>query len=158
MSRFDGKVAIVSGGARGMGASHATGLVAEGAKVVIGDLLTEEGNTLAADLGDAARFVDLNVTQQSNWTNAVEIAEGEFGPVDILVNNAGIFYPTPIVETSEAEFRRIIDVNLVGTFLGMHTVVPSMRKAGEARSSTSRRPPESWGTRASAPTWPASGV
>ncbi len=130
MSRFEGKVVLISGGARGMGASHAKSFVAEGAKVVLGDVLGDEGAATAAGLGDAARFVELDVTSEQDWQQAIAAAEREFGPVDVLVNNAGIFYPTPIEFTSGDEFKKIIDINLIGSFLGMHTVVPSMREAG----------------------------
>lgn len=130
MNRFEDTVALVSGGARGMGASHARGLVAEGAKVVIGDILADEGRALADELGDAALFVDLDVTQDEDWKNAVAAAEKEYGPIDLLVNNAGIEAHGAIDATEPAEFRRIVDINLTGTFLGMHNTVPSMRKAG----------------------------
>ena len=90
MGRVDGKVALISGGARGMGASHARLLVAEGAKVVIGDILDDEGKALADEIGDAARYVHLDVTQLEQWEAAVATATGEFGKLDVLVNNAGI--------------------------------------------------------------------
>ena len=130
MSRFEGKVVLISGGARGMGASHAKSFVDEGAKVILGDVLGDAGAATAAKLGEAARFVELDVTSEQNWQQAIAAAEREFGPVDVLVNNAGIFYPTPIELTSGDEFKKIIDINLIGSFLGMHAVVPSMRKAG----------------------------
>src|SRR5579884_1547189 len=90
MGRVDGKVALISGGARGMGASHARLLVAEGAKVVIGDILDEEGKSLADGLGEAARYVHLDVTQPDQWEAAVSEAVQEFGKLNVLVNNAGI--------------------------------------------------------------------
>ncbi len=130
MNRFDGKVALISGGARGMGASHARGLVAEGAKVVLGDILVDEGKSTAAELGDMARFVALDVTSDEAWAEAVAFAEREFGPIGVLINNAGVFFPTSLELSPPDEFRKIIEINLIGTYLGMHNVVPSMRRAG----------------------------
>ena len=131
MGRLDGKVAIVSGGARGLGEAEARRFVAEGARVVIGDILDEEGGALARELGDAARFQHLDVTQSGQWDEIVQVAEAQFGPVTVLVNNAGIVTFKTLLEHSEQEFRRVIDVNEVGVFLGMHAVVPSMRTAGQ---------------------------
>src|SRR3954465_8644568 len=90
MGRVDEKVALISGGARGMGAAHARMLVAEGASVVIGDVLDDEGKALVETLGDAARYVHLDVTDADQWDGAVATAVGEFGKLDVLVNNAGI--------------------------------------------------------------------
>jgi 3alpha(or 20beta)-hydroxysteroid dehydrogenase len=130
MSRFDGKVVLVTGGARGMGAAHARALVAEGARVLITDILDDEGEQVADELGDACAYLHHDVTSEDQWDAAVARAEEAFGPVDVLVNNAGIVAPTPIESTDGAAFRRVIEINLVGTFLGMHAAVPSMRKAG----------------------------
>jgi 3alpha(or 20beta)-hydroxysteroid dehydrogenase len=130
MSRFEGTVALISGGARGMGAEHARGLVAEGAKVVIGDILDDEGKLLAEELGDDAIYVRLDVTKDDDWKDAVATAESVYGPVNLLVNNAGIVSYGPVDEMDPDEFRRVIDINLTGTFLGMHYGVPSLKKAG----------------------------
>jgi 3alpha(or 20beta)-hydroxysteroid dehydrogenase len=130
MGRFDGKVAFVSGGARGMGASHVRGLVAEGAKVAFGDLLDEEGKALEEELGDSALYLHLNVTKEDDWMYAFRATEKEFGPIHLLVNNAGIVSFGAVDKMEPAEFRRVIDTNLTGTFLGMHYAVPSLRKAG----------------------------
>ncbi len=130
MGKFDGWVALVSGGARGMGASHVRGLVGEGAKVVFGDILDDDGKALADELGDSALFVHLNVTKDDDWKWAVAAAEKEFGPINLLVNNAGIVEFGPVEDMDPDAFRRVIDVNLTGTFLGMHYAVPSLRKAG----------------------------
>ncbi len=127
MGRFDDRVAIVSGAARGMGASHARGFVAGGGRVLIGDVLDDAGEALAAELGEAARFFHLDVTREADWAGAVRTAEEWAGPVDVLVNNAGIIVYGGIEEQSPADFRRIIEVNLVGMFLGMQAVLPSMR-------------------------------
>ncbi|MDH3248720.1 MAG: SDR family oxidoreductase [Acidimicrobiia bacterium] len=131
MGRFDGWVGLVSGGARGMGASHVRGLVGEGAKVVFGDVLDDDGKALEAELGDAAHFVHLDVTKDDDWKMAVETTEKAYGPINLLVNNAGIVSFGPIDEYDPGDFRKVIDVNLVGVFLGMHYAVPSMRKAGQ---------------------------
>jgi 3alpha(or 20beta)-hydroxysteroid dehydrogenase len=130
MERFDNTVALISGGARGMGASHVRGLVAEGANVVFGDILDDEGRALQAELGDSTRFVHLDVRDDDDWKSAVALAEKEFGPINLLVNNAGILTAAPIELMDPDEFRRVIDINLVGTFLGMHYTVPSMKRAG----------------------------
>lgn len=130
MGRFDGTVSLVSGGARGMGAEHVRGLVAEGGKVVFGDVLVDEGKTLADELGDAVRFVELDVTQAEDWERAVAAADELGGPISLLVNNAGILAMGDIDTMSEADFRKVIDVNLVGVFLGMQAAIPSLRSAG----------------------------
>jgi 3alpha(or 20beta)-hydroxysteroid dehydrogenase len=124
--RFDGKVAIVTGGARGMGASHVRGLVAEGARVAVCDLLDDEGKALAEELPQA-RYCHLDVTSEESWRSAVRATEDAFGPVDVLVNNAGIIHFGGVEAQTPDQFRRILDVNLVGAFLGMHTVLPGMR-------------------------------
>lgn len=129
MNRFSSTVALVSGGARGMGASHVRGLVAEGAKVVFGDVLDLEGKALAAELGTSVRYVHLDVTNLSHWERAVQTAESEFGPVTLLVNNAGIVAFGAIDSMTPEEFRRVIDINLTGTWLGMHTTVGSLKKS-----------------------------
>lgn len=130
MGRFDGSVALISGGARGMGAAHVRGLIAEGAKVVFGDILDDEGASLAEELGDSTLYVHLDVTKDDDWKQAVAAAETAYGPISLLVNNAGIVAYGPVDVMEPAEFRRVIDINLTGTFLGMHYTVPSMRKAG----------------------------
>ncbi|MFB6959022.1 glucose 1-dehydrogenase [Streptomyces sp. NPDC056309] len=129
--RVDGKVVLVTGGARGLGASCARRLVAEGAKVAIGDVLVREGEALAEELGpDNALFVELDVTGELAWKAAVARTEEVYGPVTGLVNNAGLVHRCPIEELTEADYRRVVDVNEVGVFLGMKTVLPSMRAAG----------------------------
>lgn len=131
MGKLDGKVAIVTGGARGQGASHVRTFVNEGAKVVIADILVEEGEALVKELGENAMFIKLDVTSESNWKTVVADAESTFGPVNILVNNAGIAFGKFTAEMTEEEYRRVIDINQLGVFLGMKTVFPSMRKAKE---------------------------
>ena len=130
MKRFKNRTVIITGGARGMGASHARGFVAEGANVVIADVLEEEGRMLAAELGDRAIFSRLNVTSEADWGLTVAAAEDAFGPVSVLVNNAGIVRTGVIAETEPATWRQVIDINLTGTYLGIRAVVSSMRQAG----------------------------
>src|SRR5467141_4156110 len=130
MARFDTRTVIVTGGSRGMGASHARGFVAEGANVVIADVLEREGRTLADELGEHALFSRLDVTSDRDWAATVAAAEGAFGPVSVLVNNAGIVRFGLIAETEPAAWRQVIDINLTGSYLGIRAVVPSMRKAG----------------------------
>src|ERR1700744_5712156 len=117
MGRVDWKVALISGGARGMGASHARLLVAEGANVVIGDILDDDGQALADELGSAARYVHLDVTEPEQWTAAVATAVEEFGKVNILVNNAGIINYGPLKTFDLEKWRKVLDVNVTGTLL-----------------------------------------
>jgi 3alpha(or 20beta)-hydroxysteroid dehydrogenase len=128
--RLDGKVALISGGARGQGEAEARRFVSEGAQVVIGDILESEGKAVADELGDAAAFVPLDVTDESSWAAAVATAEETFGPVSVLVNNAGILSFGQLDRVKRDEYERLIQVNLVGVLLGMQAVVPSMVKAG----------------------------
>jgi 3alpha(or 20beta)-hydroxysteroid dehydrogenase len=128
--RVADRTVIVTGAARGIGAACARRLVAEGANVVIADLLADEGKQLAAELGDAALFAELDVTSEAAWQDVVHQAEQAFGPVTGLVNNAGIVHVAPIEQLAEADYRRVIDVNQVGVFLGMKAVIPSMKGVG----------------------------
>lgn len=130
MSAVAGKVVLVSGGARGIGAAVARMVVKEGGSVIVGDVLDEDGDALALELGDRARFVPLDVTDADAWMRAVATAEDVFGHISGLVNNAGILVQGPIVESTPKEFRRVLDVNLTGVYLGMQATVPSMRRAG----------------------------
>ena len=130
MGRVDGKVVLISGGAQGMGAAHAKMLVDEGAKVVIGDILDEKGEALAAELGDAVRYVHLDVTQADQWEAAVNLAVETFGRLTTLVNNAGVVALGKIGKFDMTKWQNVIDVNLTGTFLGMQAVVDQMRAAG----------------------------
>jgi 3alpha(or 20beta)-hydroxysteroid dehydrogenase len=130
VGRLDGKVAIVTGAARGQGEAEARRFVAEGAKVLLTDVLDDEGRAVADDLGDPAGFRHLDVTSEDEWLAAVADAEDRFGPVTVLVNNAGILDFSPVEKQDVEKFRRVVDVNLTGTMLGMKSVVPSMRRAG----------------------------
>lgn len=128
--RLDGKVAIITGAARGQGAAEARLFAAEGARVVLGDVLDDAGAAVAAAIGDAARYVHLDVRDEASWAEAVATAEREFAPVSVLVNNAGIFQVSRLVDTTIEQFRAIFEVNQLGPFLGMRAVVPSMLRAG----------------------------
>jgi 3alpha(or 20beta)-hydroxysteroid dehydrogenase len=130
MGRVDGKVALISGGAQGMGEAHARMLVAEGAKVVLGDILDDKGKALADDIGDAARYVHLDVTQPDDWKAAVATAVGEFGKLNVLVNNAGTVALGPLKTHDLKKWQQVLDVNLTGTFLGMQAVIDPMIEAG----------------------------
>lgn len=128
MERLLNKVAIVTGAAGGMGASHARKFVEEGAKVVLTDLNEQAGTALANELGENAMFIKQDVTSQADWENVVSETEKAFGPVNILVNNAGISMNNPIEETSLDQYLKIVNINQVSVFLGMKTVVSSMKK------------------------------
>ena len=130
MGILDGQVALISGGARGMGAAEAALFVADGARVVIRDVLDDENEATAAELGEASRAVHLDVTSEDDWRTAVESTEAWFGPITVLVNNAGVADATPVEQTSAESFRRVVDINLTGTFLGMKAAIPSLRRAG----------------------------
>lgn len=136
-----------------MGASHARALSAEGAKVVLGDILDHEGELVAKELGEVARYVHLDVTQEIDWESAVVTAIREFGGVDILVNNAGILNVGTIEEYDLAEWQRILDINLTGVFLGIRAVVKPMRRPAAGPSSTSR-PSRAWRARSLATATP----
>src|SRR5258708_19501127 len=110
MKRFDNRTVIVTGGARGMDASHARGFAAEGANVVIADVLEQEGRALADELGDHAIFSRLDVTSEADWSATVAAAESAFGPVSVLVNNAGIVRFPPIAQTDPPACRPVIDI------------------------------------------------
>jgi 3alpha(or 20beta)-hydroxysteroid dehydrogenase len=129
MKRLDGKVILISGGARGQGAAEARLCVAEGARVVIGDLLEAESRKLAGELGAAAVFLRQDVTKEADWDAAVKAAEA-LGGLHGLVNNAGIYQPATLMETSTELFERHMRINQLGCFLGMKAVVPAMERAG----------------------------
>ncbi len=130
MGRVDGKVALISGGARGSGAASARALAAEGARVVIGDLLDEEGEAVAKDIGDAARYVHLDVRSPDDWKAAVDTAVSEFGRLNVLVNNAGIANGSAIGRFGLDKWQEIIDVNLTGPFLGIRAAADALVAAG----------------------------
>ena len=127
--RLTGKVAIVTGGARGQGASHVRTLAREGAKVALTDVLVELGEALAAELGDSVKFIRHDVSKPEDWERVVAATEAAFGPISILVNNAGIVFLKPYEETSFEEYQHVIAINQSSVFLGMKAVAPSMRRA-----------------------------
>jgi 3alpha(or 20beta)-hydroxysteroid dehydrogenase len=131
MGRLDGKVALITGGARGMGKSHVRHFVAEGARVVFGDVLDDKGRYVADGLGaQSCRYVHHDVTSEEDWAAAVTTATEVFGRLDVLVNNAGVLRFASITDMPLAEFRQILDVNAVGCWLGMKSVIEPMKAAG----------------------------
>ena len=131
--RLEGKVAIISGGARGMGAAEAKLFAREGAKVIICDVLEDEGRQTEAEInevGGDAVFVKLDVTSQDEWENAVNTAIERFGKLDILVNNAGIIVQSTIEDMTVELWDKVMDVNAKGVFLGTKTAIPHMKEAG----------------------------
>jgi NAD(P)-dependent dehydrogenase (short-subunit alcohol dehydrogenase family) len=131
--RVAGKVALISGGAGGIGAATAKLLAKEGAAVVIADLLEDEGRAtevLIAESGGRALFVNLDVTSEESWNSAVQAAVSSFGKLDILVNNAGVSHRTGVEKTTSEAWDKVMDVNVKGVFLGTKTAIPEMRKAG----------------------------
>jgi len=131
MGRLDGKVALITGGARGMGKSHVRHFVAEGARVVFGDVLDDRGEYVAAGLGaESCRYVHHDVTSEAGWAAAVATATEAFGRLDVLVNNAGVLKFASIAEMSLDDFRRVLEVNAVGCWLGMKAVIEPMKAAG----------------------------
>lgn len=127
MSELQGRVALVTGGQRGLGAASARALAAKGAKVVITDL--GDGSAVAKEIGGA--FTRHDVTSESDWAAAVKFAVDSFGGLDILVNNAGIFWTKPIVETALEDFRRMQQVNVEGVFLGMKHAIPAIAQRAQ---------------------------
>ena len=131
--RLAGKVALISGGARGMGAVEAKLFAKEGATVVIGDMLAAEGRRVEADItatGGTALFVPLDVTKEDDWQRAVATAVRQFGKLDVLVNNAGVGGGNVVEHTTVEEWDRVMDVNAKGVFLGTKVAIPAMRQAG----------------------------
>lgn len=131
--RLTGKVALITGGARGQGAEEARLFAREGAKVVIADVLDTDGEQVAAEIGEAGQdaiYIHLDVTQESEWRQAIQTAVSTFGKLDVLVNNAGIWRRNTIENTPEEEWDLIHDVNAKGVFLGTKLAIPEMRKAG----------------------------
>ena len=133
MGRLKGKVALISGAARGQGADEARLFAAEGASVVLGDITDDQGQQVAVEIvqsGGNATYVHLDVTREPDWKNAVSMAVNKYSKLDILVNNAGILLLKGLEETETSDWDAIQDVNSRGVFLGAKTVVPAMREAG----------------------------
>mgnify|MGYP001497021633 FL=1 len=133
MGRLNGKIAIVSGGARGQGATEAKMFAREGAKVVLGDVLDEEGEQVEAQInesGGTATYVHLDVTREDDWRSAVDTAIDRYGKLDVLVNNAGILISKGLEDTTVEDWDRIMEINAKGVFLGTKQAIPAMRRAG----------------------------
>ncbi len=133
MGRLDTKVALISGGSKGQGAAEAKLFAQEGAKVVLADILDDEGKKIEAEInetGGEAMYLHLDVTSEADWAAAVRAAVDSYGKLDILVNNAGILLRKGVEETSAEEWDRIQDVNSKGVFLGVKAAIPAMREAG----------------------------
>ena len=126
MGRLDGKVALITGAARGQGAAEARLFVAEGAQVMLGDVLDDDGEIVAKELGDRAAYRHHDVTSEGDWDAIVAATRSRFGRVDVLVNNAGVFRILGMTATSLDEYMRIVTINQVGTFLGMKAVAETM--------------------------------
>ncbi len=129
MNRLENKVALVTGGARGLGAAAVRMMVKEGARVVFGDVLDAEGEALQEELGDSAVFVHMDVTEQSDWNAAIERAE-KFGPLNVLVNNAAVVHMAALTETTDEDYMRVFKINQFGTFIGIRSVIEPMKRAG----------------------------
>jgi 3alpha(or 20beta)-hydroxysteroid dehydrogenase len=130
MDRLTGKVALVSGGARGIGEGIVRRFVAEGAQLAIADILDDEGKALAAELGDAAIYLHLDVTNRGDWAAAVAAVEAKWGRLDSLVNNAGVIVFKRIDDLTEAEIRRLLDINLMGVINGTQAAIPALERSG----------------------------
>jgi 3alpha(or 20beta)-hydroxysteroid dehydrogenase len=130
MKRLANKVAIITGAARGMGAATARLFAAEGARVVIADVLDPEGTALAAELGDISLFRHHDVSDEGSWQQLVADTVGRFGGVDVLVNNAGVLLMRGLLDTQKQEFERVLAINLVGTFLGIKATAPKIIERG----------------------------
>jgi NAD(P)-dependent dehydrogenase (short-subunit alcohol dehydrogenase family) len=133
MGRLNGKVAIITGGARGQGAAECKMFAAEGAKVIIGDVLDVEGMQTQSEIisqGGEATFVHIDVSNASDWDHIIKQAERNYGKVNVLVNNAGIVRRLVIEETTEEDWDAVMAVNAKGTFLGTKAIIPAMRRAG----------------------------
>ena len=128
--RLDGKVALITGAARGQGEAEARLLAGAGARVVVSDVLDDQGAAVAADIGDAARYVHHDVGDEASWAQAVDVALSEFGRLDVLVNNAGILKTAMLEEQTLEGFEAIVRVNLYGVFNGIRAVIEPMRAAG----------------------------
>lgn len=129
MGRLSGKVAIITGAARGQGEQAARLFVREGARVLLTDVLDEAGEALAAELGPSARYLRLDVSREDDWARAVS-AVAELGPLNVLLNNAAVVFARSIADTTLEDYQRVIGINQVGTFLGMRSVIEPMKRAG----------------------------
>jgi 3alpha(or 20beta)-hydroxysteroid dehydrogenase len=129
--KLNGRVAIITGGARGQGAATARVFAAEGARVVIADILAPEGEALAAELGPAAVFRRLDVTDENDWRTTVAETKSRWGDADILINNAGVVHAASLIDLEKADFERVLRINLIGAWLGIKSVAPGMIAKGK---------------------------
>jgi 3alpha(or 20beta)-hydroxysteroid dehydrogenase len=130
MGRLDGKVAIVTGAARGTGSFVARRFAAEGARVAVADVMDEPGRAVAREFGKGGRFVHLDVSDEGAWNDTVASLAADWGPVDVLVNNAAVFESTTIEDTTPERYLRVVGVNQLGPLLGIRAVLPGMKAAG----------------------------
>jgi 3alpha(or 20beta)-hydroxysteroid dehydrogenase len=130
MSRLEGKVALVSGAARGLGAAITAALVRDGARVLAADVLDEIGTAMAATYGDKVHYTHLDVREEAGWARTVALAETHFGGLDILINNAGITLAEPLEHATMEQFRLVMDINYWGTVIGTRACLPAMRRRG----------------------------
>jgi 3alpha(or 20beta)-hydroxysteroid dehydrogenase len=130
VGRLDGKVAIITGAARGQGEAEARLFAEEGARVVLGDVLDDLGKAVAESIGEAAVYLNHDVRREEDWSRVAATAIERFGRIDILINNAGILRFAPIAEIELDDYLQVIHVNQVGCLLGMKAVIPAMRDAG----------------------------
>jgi NAD(P)-dependent dehydrogenase (short-subunit alcohol dehydrogenase family) len=134
MNRLDAKVALISGGARGIGGATATAMAQAGAKVVIGDVLDDAGKATVEAInaaGGQAKYIHLDVAKEADWQAAVDLATSSWSGLDILVNNAGLFLGRDFEEVSVADWERLVSVNLTGVWLGTKMCAPALREAGQ---------------------------
>ena len=127
--RLEDKVAIITGASRGQGACEARLFVEEGARVVLGDIIDDDGQALAKELGDAAQYIHLDVREEADWARAVAAAAA-FGPLSVLINNAAVVHFSALKDTTLEDYNRVVAINQVGTFLGMRSVFEPMKEAG----------------------------
>ena len=132
MNRLDGKIALISGAGRGIGAATAKLMVEAGAKVIIGDIIEKQGRELAENLGPNASFVRLDVTMEEDWERAVDLAQSSFGGLDILANNAGLFLGRDFSDVSLEDWNRLVSVNMTGVWLGTKVATEALAERGAA--------------------------
>jgi 3alpha(or 20beta)-hydroxysteroid dehydrogenase len=129
MARLQNKIAIITGAARGMGEVTARLFAAEGARVIIGDILDREGEAVAADIGERATYIHLDVTDETHWQKAVALAES-MGPLGVLVNNAAVLHVASLPDTSAEDYLQVVKINQLGVFNGIRAAIEPMKKAG----------------------------
>lgn len=129
--KLEGRVAVVTGAARGQGEATARIFAAEGAYVVLADMLEAEGQAVAASIGDKAVFQKLDVSDETQWAHLVKVTTDRWGPADILINNAGVVHPSALLDLQKNDFERVLGINLIGAWLGMKMLAPGMVAKGK---------------------------